>query len=230
LEHLLSYADNRLIASCVFCGAQTETRDHCPSRILLDEPYPTHLPVVPACLTCNTGFSLDEQYFACLVECARTGSTVAVERPKIRRILDANPALAGRLQNARTVASDGGISFEAENARIRAVVLKLAQGHAAYEVSEIVRHEPSHFLIMPLHLLTPESRKHFETPPSLAGWPEVGSRAMQRMFLQDGFISGPGWIEVQEERYRYLAVAEGAVKVRIVIGEYLACEVIWSDD
>jgi hypothetical protein len=230
MDYLPSYADSRLIASCIFCGAETETRDHCPSRILLDEPYPTNLPVMPSCLLCNTGFSLDEQYFACLVECARTGSPLAVKRPKIRRILEANPALAGRLENVRTIADDGCISFATENARVQAVVLKLAQGHAAYEISEIVRHKPSRVLIIPLHLLKPEARDHFETPPSIAGWPEVGSRAMRRMFLQDGSILGPDWVEVQEGRYRYLAAAEGHVIVRIVIGEYLACEVIWNDD
>jgi hypothetical protein len=226
VEYLPSYADSRLISSCIFCGARTATRDHCPSRILLDEPYPANLPVVPACSTCNTGFSLDEQYFACLVECARTGSPNDVERPKIRRILEANPALAGKLHNARTLGSDGGILFSTETARIQAVVLKLAQGHTAYEVSEIVRHNPSRILIIPLHLLTPEAREHFETPPSSAVWPEVGSRAMQRIVLQEGLE----WVEVQKGRYRYLVAAEGEVTVRIVIGEYLGCEVIWNDE
>lgn len=53
---------------------------------------------------------------------------------------------------------------------------------------------------------------------------------MQRMFLEDGSIVGPQWIEVQEGRYRYFVIAEGDVMVRSVISEYLACEVIWSDD
>ncbi len=94
MEYLQSYADSRLIAACIHCGAETKTRDHCPSRILLDEPYAANLPVVPACAKCNGGFSLDEEYFACLVECARTGSVESVLRPKIRWILNESPALA----------------------------------------------------------------------------------------------------------------------------------------
>jgi hypothetical protein len=48
MQQLRSYADERLVASCVYCGNVTETRDHVPSRILLDEPYPENLPVVPS--------------------------------------------------------------------------------------------------------------------------------------------------------------------------------------
>ena len=93
MDQLKSYADERLMAGCVYCGRATETRDHVPSRVLLDEPYPENLPVVPSCEECNRGYSLDEQYFACLVECARVGSIKAVERPKIARILLESPAL-----------------------------------------------------------------------------------------------------------------------------------------
>lgn len=77
-------------------------------------------------------------------------------------------------------------------------------------------------------VLTPEARDHFETPPATSGWPEVGSRTMQRMAVA---FAAPGispWVEVQAGRYRYLAVAVGAVLIRMVISEYLACEVIWS--
>ncbi len=59
------------------------------------------------------------------------------------------------------------------------------------------------------------------------GWPEVGSRAMQRMLIADDAYAG-GWITVQDGRYRFLAVAEGSLMVRGVISEYLAFEVIWE--
>jgi hypothetical protein len=83
-------------------------------------------------------------------------------------------------------------------------------------------------MITPLHLLTPEARDHFEAPPTTFGWPEVGSRAMQRIAVA---LAAPGlspWVEVQPNRYRYLAVAEGTVLIRVVISEYLGCEVIWD--
>jgi hypothetical protein len=229
MDHFNSYADSRLIAACIYCGAGTETRDHCPSRILLDEPYPENLPIVPACGACNGGFSLDEEYFACLVECARTGSIETVQRPKIRRILKDSPALAAKLGNARKATDNGETLFSVEGERIKAIALKLARGHAAFELSRTARQEPSHIMITPLHVMAAEARQHFETPPPVSGYPEVGSRAMQRMFVVGDSIFGPGWIDVQDGQYRYLAVTEGAFMIRFVVGEYLACEIIWSE-
>lgn len=230
MDQLRSFADDRLLVGCIHCMGPTQTRDHVPSRILLDEPYPENLPVVPACALCNQGFSLDEEYFACLIECAKAGSLEAVERPKIRRILQDSPALAARFAQARTKAPDGTVFFAAETERIKRVVLKLARGHAAYELNEQHLDEPSHIMFVPLSALDEHARHHFETPPEPTVWPELGTRAMQRMVVSTAgpSVFGPAWLRVQPSQYRYLALAEEAVMVRLVIGEYLACEVIWD--
>jgi hypothetical protein len=228
MDQLKSYADERLTAGCVHCGSISESRDHIPSRVLLDEPYPENLPVVPACERCNRGYSLDEQYFACLVECARLGSVEAVQRPKIVRVLRENRSLAERISRARSVSGEGDVSFSVELARAQSVVLKLARAHAAYEASEVLRRSPSHILITPLELLGQAARHHFETVPGSAIWTEVGSRAMQRLIVFGTDVTDEGWIEVQHERYRYFVVANGAVLVRFVVSEYLACEVVWG--
>lgn len=109
-------------------------------------------------------------------------------------------------------------------------MLKLARGHAAYEASETLRHLPTHILITPLISLDQTARDAFETIPSSAIWPEVGSRAMRRLIVFGGDVSDTGWIEVQPGQYRYFVVAEGPVIVRFVVSEYLACEVIWNYD
>jgi hypothetical protein len=86
-------------------------------------------------------------------------------------------------------------------------------------------------MAIPLHSLSPDARTHFEEIPSSAVWPEVGTRAMQRVVIAVGgeTVTHSDWIEVQEGQYRYFAFAEGqTILVRIVIGEYLACEVIWA--
>lgn len=89
MEQLPNYGDIRQLARCVYCGGNTETRDHVPSKVLLDEPYPTNLPRVPACQHCNESFSMDEEYIACLIECVLIGSANVdhIERQKVRRIL-----------------------------------------------------------------------------------------------------------------------------------------------
>jgi len=233
MDQLNDYSDERLLIGCIHCAGSTGTRDHMPSRVLLDDPYPENLPVVPACSECNRGFSLDEEYFACLIECARTGSVEDVQRPKVRRILSNRPALLARLEQARTTSDSGAVSHRFEAERIKRVVLKLARGHAAYELSEQRCGDPSHFMAVPIHTLSADAQSHFEEVPGSSAWPEVGTRAMQRIAVLANWNStiDYGWIEVQPKRYRYCAAADGAhVMVRIVIGEYLACEVIWAEE
>jgi hypothetical protein len=73
-------------------------------------------------------------------------------------------------------------------------------------------------------------RKEFESPPPslLSVWPEIGSRAMQRLLVADSQTQDFPWLDVQAGRYRYFVVTEGTVLVRIVVSEYLACEVLWE--
>lgn len=84
------FIDSRLAGdNCVYCGSTADSRDHVPSKILLDDPLPRDLPVVKACSPCNSGFSLDEEYLACFVECVIAGSVnlELLSRQKIRSIL-----------------------------------------------------------------------------------------------------------------------------------------------
>jgi hypothetical protein len=136
----------------------------------------------------------------------------------------------------------GEIRWSYDNERIRNVVLKLARGHAAFEQSRRFRHDPTHYAVCPLHLLSPAERSAFEAPDIPQMWGEVGSRAMQRTAViqltlraEDGSASIVGfpfndWIEVQSQRYSYFtaATADG-VTVRMLIRGFLACEVNWAD-
>lgn len=223
-------SDQRLLSRCVYCGAVAiETRDHVPSRVLLDEPYPANLPVVPACGPCNNGFSSDEEYVACLVDCALHGGAEPVGRmrTKVSRVLRSKPALAARLASERTT-SDRGVAFEVDEGRLRNVVMKLARGHAAYELSSPHAEEPSIWGAIPLNVLTPNQREAFETPPPGDIVPEIGSRAMQRFAVLRGLWQYD-WLVVQPGRYRYLAATTRASDiVRFVLSEFLACEVVWK--
>lgn len=233
MKQLCNYGDERQLARCVYCAGRTETRDHVPSKVLLDEPYPENLPVVPACGSCNAGFSLDEEYLACLVDCVLTGSVDAHgrHRDKIQRILARKPALALRLTQGRTEAN-GEVAFVPEADRVRNVVLKLARGHVAFELNEPQLDEPDALSFVPLALMDPDTRTTFESPRQTSILPEVGSRAMQRVVVacqgEAEWIASADWITVQAGRYRYMAdVGDGAI-VRVVLSEYLGCEVVWS--
>ena len=107
-------------------------------------------------------------------------------------------------------------------------ILKLACGHAAYELYPHLT-EPYLVDFVPLGVMSEAERMAFGEGISgaLRLWPELGSRAFM------GAVGGSpdkrdttgAWIIVQPGRYRY-AVLEGTI-VHIVLSEYLACRVGW---
>jgi len=223
---------NERLGSAPTAVGRPRLGDHVPSRVLLDEPYPPNLPVVPACRACNEAASADEEYVACAVECALAGSTAFEDaaRPKIRRLLMEKAALAARLRSSQARDQDG-FRLQVETERVRRVLIKLARGHAFFELALPQPEEPSAVWFAPFASIDPVTREAFESmpesvPPSSA-WPEVGSRAMQR--LVSGFPDGQPWLQVQPGRYRYMTDVQAGALVRMVLSEYLACEVSWSE-
>lgn len=189
--------------------------------------------MVGSCDRCNQGASKDEAYVACLIECVCVGSVdpTVVERPKIRRLLSESPALASRLAAARHV-SVTGTAFAVEEDRVRSVLLKLARGHALFDLHDPRYDEPLHVTFGAMETLSHDRLKKFETPPSGGGlFPEVGSRSFERLFRgQTEMLASSGWIVVQRGRYRYLASPGPNLVVRMILSEFIACEVVWSDD
>jgi hypothetical protein len=225
------FADERHAAFCVFCGQPPVTREHAASRILLDDPLPNDLPLVGSCLSCNSGFSRDEEYLACLIECVICGSTApeALGRPKVRASLLHSPALAARIAAARTVDATGTLIWKPEDDRVRKVILKLARGHVAHQYSEPQLDDPEGISIVPLPLMSHGDREAFETIPGAIVYPEIGSRAFVNLFEACDKTWNPqtGWSVLQEGRYRYAVSLAGGIAVRLVLSEYLAAEVIW---
>lgn len=228
MERPRNYGDWRQASICAYCAGATDTKDHVPSKVLLDEPYPVNLPTVRACPKCNEGFSIDEEYLACLIDCVVSGSTNQgdVSRAKVREALINNPSLSSRIGSSSQVV-DGVKTFLPEEARVRNVILKLARGHALYELNEHRHDEPTAVSFFPITSMSEESRRQFEQPIAASVWPEVGSRAMQRLASSAGGFSQ--WLVVQPDRYRFMAYAADGVTVRMVLSEYLACEVYWQD-
>lgn len=229
MEFFHQHGDRRHLDFCAFCAGAPNTMDHCPSRVLLDEPYPDNLPRVPACASCNASFSKDEEYLACLLGCILAGSTdpEAIARPKPKRILADKPALRARIENSRSV-QDGRAYFAPELDRVKAVATKLSQGHALFELDDPRYEKPSAVHLFVLPEMTTAQRGWFEEVPAAPVWPEVGSRAMQRMLIAAGG-SYPMWNEVQRGTYRFVALQNSGVEVRLVIDEYLGAVVSWED-
>lgn len=230
MQQLRCFGDDRNKGFCVHCGGPSETVDHVPSKVLLDVPYPKNLMTASACRKCNNDFSIDEEYLACLIECIIAGSTApeSLHRSKISRILQSNSSISARLRRAMTDGADGPI-WAAENDRVTRVVLKLARCHAAFELNEPQLHEPSHLVFKPLLLMTTDERQAFERDDDvLFVWPEVGSRAMQRVLLTESEAFVEGWVTVQEGNYRFRTSQVNGFSVKIALREYLGCEIVWN--
>lgn len=242
MEHLSSYADSRLLNSCIYCHSLAGTREHIPSKVFLDRPYPENLPIVDACLVCNNGFSLDEDYVAAFIETviAETTELSKIRRKKIANLLERTPKLRARIQNA-VVYCDDRIMFGMEAERIKRIIVKLARGHAAFELSHPCRHEPSHVWWEEIDKISEERRSDFLSDIIVGMFGEVGSRNSQRIMVVEvllndstsglmkkvGLIVNP-WITVQEGRYSYLSDdSNGCILVRMLIGGCFACEVVW---
>ena len=87
------------------------------------------------------------------------------------------------------------------------MVLKLARGHAAYELNEPKTDLPLYIDFKPLQRMSDEARgfrgsqcRHWSP------WPEVGSRATQRLLVLGSEVYTEGWVVVQEGNYRFPAL------------------------
>lgn len=212
------------------------TSDHVPSKCFLQAPFPTNLPTVPVCKECNEGFSLDEEYFVSFLSAVLAGST----DPNLQEITSAgrafqrNQKLKTRIDRSKTVhvTSNGELRlhWKPEYERINHVILKNARGHAFFEFGEPILEEPMHVWARPIASLSHGERDEFEgftERGALTAWPEVGSRMMTRVVTGQDLVGD--WVIVQEGTYRYAVAQVGGMRVRSVIREYLATEVLWDD-
>ncbi len=212
-----------------------ETRDHVPSKVLLDRPFPENLPVVLSCYSCNQDFSLDEEYFACIIECMKHKTTEPenLSREKVKQIFKKSKLLKQRIEESK-VESKENVLFQIEADRFEKVITKLAKGHVKYEFGEPQINKPNYIEYIPLANLNNEQLDRFleVENSSIEVAPEIGSRAFNRVFAtNEEELVQEKWIEVQKGSYSYL-IEEfwNGKKVKFVISEFLAVEVGWIDD
>lgn len=221
--------DRRNKGFCAHCGGPEETRDHNPSKVFLDIPLPPNLPVASSCAACNSGFSDDEEYLACLVECVLAGEVEPslIERSSVAKTLAGNRRLQRELAQCRRE-HDGQILWNPDAVRVSRIAEKLARGLVDYELNEPQLHAPDLTSSRPLMLMAYGELRAFEGEPGgLAFWPEIGSRAFHRLLLGGNDEFENGWIVVQQDRFRYRVTQESGIWVRMVLREYLAMEIAW---
>ena len=238
MRQLNDCSDERYRGICVYCGSGLwegkRTKDHVPSKALLCPPYPENLPVVDACQQCNAEFSKDEQYLSAFLAVVISGSTSPdPDRfPVAARTLAYSAPLRERVERARQVQAallgDGEIQWTPEIERVARVIVKNARGHALFELGLLFLSDPAYVGFSPTLLMPDEQKAHLGSEPEGMLWAEVGSRMMQRMAIGD--LQPGGWVEVQPRTYRYAVYQlPEQTLVRMVLRDYLACEVAWDD-
>ena len=238
MKPIREYVDERLKGSCIHCGGwiseRQKSRDHVPSKALLRKPYPGNLPTVEICRECNSGFAKDEEYAVAFLGAVLSGSTEPDRQPEAvgQGILRRNDKLRSMIESAKrefqTVGSETRTVWLPDVRRFEKVIVKNARGHVFFEAGEPLVEEPTSVAVQPLVGLTGEERAAFERADAGPGWPEVGSRMLTRVVEGHDLVNG--WVLVQEGVYRYAVTHSGSFVVKMVMAEYLAAEVIWSDE
>jgi hypothetical protein len=235
MKQIKDFSDDRYKGTCLHCGAALATKptddDHVPSKALLDRPFPANVHVVKICVQCNNGFSSDEEYLSAFLGAAMSGSTDpdAQVFETARKVLAGNAKLRRAIEATRTEGTDSDgnpiLTWLPDIDRIRRVVVKNARGHAFHELGQPMLEEPDDILVIPLEVIDEERLADFLTVDLGPGWPEVGSRLLQRVF--EGIDMVDGWIVVQPSVYVFAVIETDAVTVRSIIREYLLTEVTW---
>lgn len=123
---------NSLISNqCLFCNKNATTRDHIPTKNLLEKPYPLNLFTVPACQSCNNSFSLDEEYFLnVLVEITTNPILIQkkLEGGSVFKARARSEKLRYQIQKSLVLGNKNRIYFDADFVRITKVIEKNALG------------------------------------------------------------------------------------------------------
>lgn len=227
---------------CVYCGEPANTREHCPSKVFLTKPYPSDLPVVPACERCNNGFSSDELYTKAFIEvyehhCSYKSKTILSERKEVKEAQ----------QKFEECIDAGEIHFDD---RIARVLIKLAICHITYELTtgfyddswEGVPEYVSYTFRPNMTIDEIESWDDFILMNDNL-LPIIGSRAFNHIYVLEpvisalddtgGIIKKPSvvmdWIDVQDNSYRYVCWLDKTyMNIMIVIDEFLHAKVVFK--
>lgn len=115
---------------CIYCGSGTDlTKEHVPPKSFLRRNYAAGLRKVPACWTCNNGFSRDEEYFRLVVVgllCHTEAADMLFDGP-MSRSMDRNTILEDRILGSLQV-HEGGVVLDIECHRVFRIAEKIVRG------------------------------------------------------------------------------------------------------
>lgn len=119
------------IPFCLFCGNKADSKDHIPSKNLLEKPYPLNLLTIDSCVKCNQSFSLDEEYFLNVLTEISTNPALLIKKEaggNIYKARERSSKLKERIKRSLITEADGRIYFKPEYERLKRVIEKNAAG------------------------------------------------------------------------------------------------------
>lgn len=221
---------------CIYCGKPSNTREHCPSKVFLEKPYPDDLPVLPACFECNNSFSSDELYTKMYMDSIGYSSGFYNNiSPLLKKHMSENTAFNDAKRDYEYYIENG---FFPENNKILRILTKLAICHLVYELYECYSIEgcevqPS--MIKYTFLLDKNvSSSQIKEPIILEhSLPMVGTRVYNHIFVCEPITSHPlaepilimEWTDVQQYCYVTWMDSDESFKVRLLINDLLYAEI-----
>lgn len=228
--------NKRFVSVCIYCRTNiADSREHLPSRIFLDTPYPEEYSIVPACIKCNRSFSTDEVYVSCFIDKFRnvlSNYRIPLREKTVSSINYDNELAITLNEQIQIKREEVFIKYKPE--QFSKILIKLAKGHLCQEQDKVFESEckiECNFKFKPD--LTDDEIYHFEELPIVDKASECGSDFTHGLFIVEGvglptqiFIL---WNEIQDGNYRYLTYFQhDKYVVRIVICETLFAEVLIS--
>jgi hypothetical protein len=135
---------------CCICGkSPASTRDHIPPDGIFPDPKPKDLITVPACVKCNQGSSLNDEYFRAVIAIAYGNNDLAAQLvyKNIIKRFRKKPALLQSIVKSEKkvdVHSEGGIylgklpAIKCDPQRVCSVIDKIVRGLFWHETNEIL--------------------------------------------------------------------------------------------
>lgn len=249
-EHLRSRVDFTRKGEhyCVYCGEKSDTREHCPSKVFLSEPYPNDLPVLPACFKCNNGFSADEIYTEIYIDALKylSGNSDTLS-DKNKKHINNNTAFSDAQMDLTNFNKTGVMP---KRDKILRILTKLSICHMVYDLSE--GYSVDGCRILPLKVeykmgleISTNEKEQFENFVYMSDklCPIIGSRVYDRIFVLEPILNNEignvtipliimDWYNIQDDNYRYVAWFDNdnTFHVRIVLHNFLYSEAIFPQE
>ncbi|SEG03004.1 hypothetical protein SAMN05421847_1335 [Halpernia humi] len=225
--------DERYDNICCYCQnsfKNNKTKDHIPSKVLLDEPFPENLPIVFCCYDCNQSFSTDEEYFACIIEylVAGTKNIEKIERKKIKNILNQKKYLKNKIE-ANITENNGVLTIHFDESVLKKVLSKLVFGHMSYELSNPYIQTPNFIGFNTIDNLNDFEYQEFISDSFVDIIPEVGTRASLNHIIQNQKLIST-WKIVQKNNYQYkLQILDNETVLKVIIRNKLYVIATWTN-